>query len=117
MLPRAPQPRHSTHRDKRCQYTKGLSADTLVLRKPHGEIPPSQRPMQQAFGHLSGHLILVLLNCGNWRIYMQCSSPESFASVDHAQPGEDHRSVLRTTLSKITPYNFAAAHSLDTPIN
>ena len=47
---------------------------------------------------------------------MQCSSPESFASVDHAQPGEEHRSVLRTTLSKITLYNFAAAHRLDTPI-
>jgi len=47
---------------------------------------------------------------------MECSSPESFASVDQVQPGEELRSVLRTTLSKITLYNFAVTHTLDTPI-
>ena len=73
--------------------------------------------MQQAFGHLSESPNACTTEL--WKLenlQMQCSSPESFASVDHAQPGEDHRSVLRTTLSKITLYNFAAAHSLDTPI-
>lgn len=73
--------------------------------------------MQQAFGHLSETPNTCTTEL--WKLenlHMQCSSPESFASVDHAQPGEDHRSVLRTTLSKITLYNFAAAHSLNTPI-
>lgn len=47
---------------------------------------------------------------------MQCSSPESFNSVDQAHSADDHRSALRTTLSKIALYNFAAEHRLDTPI-
>ncbi|MCS6328060.1 MAG: hypothetical protein H8K06_13370 [Nitrospira sp.] len=47
---------------------------------------------------------------------MQCSSPESFRSTEQCHDIEEHRSALRTTLSKIALYNFAAAHQLDTPI-
>ena len=47
---------------------------------------------------------------------MQCSSPESFRSTEQSHAIQEHRSALRTTLSKITLYNFAAAHQFDTPI-
>jgi DNA-binding PadR family transcriptional regulator len=47
---------------------------------------------------------------------MQCSSPESFASVDHAQPAKIIGLCSAQHFAKITLYNFAAAHSLDTPI-